>query len=82
MRAYLNTAGREFRVRGIVTTTFFTFLFGCFDEYHQLFVPNRIVSLGDILSDTIGGLIGSIFYISVLYLISMKEKKNEQVDQI
>lgn len=76
MRAYLNTAGEEFKVRGVFTTVFFAFLFGCSDEYHQLYVPNRIVSLGDILADTIGGFLGSIFYIFVLYVISLKENKD------
>ncbi len=76
MRAYLNTAGRSFKIRGVFTTMFFTFLLGCSDEYHQLYVPDRVVSLGDILADTIGGFIGSIFYLFVLYIISRKEKTN------
>ncbi len=80
MRAYLNTAGREFRLRGVFTTVFFAFLFGCSDEYHQLYVPNRVVSLGDILADTTGGFIGSIFYLIVLYVISRKEKSNGETD--
>ncbi len=82
IRAYLNTAGREYRIRGVFTTTFFAFLFGSFDEYHQLFVPNKVVSLEDILADTIGGFIGSVFYIIMLYIITRKEKRNEQSDQV
>ncbi len=78
MRAYLNTAGKDYKIRGMFTTVFFTFLFGCSDEYHQLFVPNRVVSLGDILADTIGGFIGSIFYLIVLYAKLRKEKRGEQ----
>ncbi|MCX7959481.1 MAG: VanZ family protein [Deltaproteobacteria bacterium] len=80
MRAYLNTAGKEFKVRGIFTTVFFTFLFGASDEYHQLYVPGRIVSLGDIAADVTGGFIGSVFYILVLYIILRKEKRNGETD--
>lgn len=75
MRAYLNTTGKDFKIRGIFTTVIFTFLFGCSDEYHQLFVPGRVVSLGDILADTFGGFIGSIFYIGVLYVTLRKERR-------
>ncbi|MCX7944469.1 MAG: VanZ family protein [Deltaproteobacteria bacterium] len=80
MRAYLNSVGSSFKIRGVLTSAFFSFLFGCSDEYHQLYVPNRIVSIGDILADTIGGFIGSIFYIVVLYVISWKEKKYGKAD--
>lgn len=75
MRAYLNTAGKDFKIRGIFTTVIFAFLFGCSDEYHQLFVPGRVVSLGDILADTFGGFTGSIFYIGVLYIIFKKRRR-------
>ncbi|MGC8928051.1 MAG: VanZ family protein [Myxococcota bacterium] len=76
MRAYLNTAGKEHKIRGVFTTTFFAFLFGCSDEYHQLYVPDRVVSVGDIIADTVGGFIGSIFYIIVLYILLRRERKN------
>jgi VanZ family protein len=76
MRAYLNTAGKDYKLRGIFTSTFFAFLVGCSDEYHQLFVPNRIVSLGDILADIIGGFIGSFLYIIVLYIFERKERRD------
>lgn len=82
MRAYLNTAGLKYRLRGIFTTTIFTFLFGCSDEYHQLFVPNRVVSLGDVMADTAGGFIGSIFYLIVLYIIFKKEKVDGKPDRV
>jgi len=82
IRAYLNTVGLEFRIRGVFTSIVFAFLMGCFDEYHQLFVPNRVVSLGDILADTIGGFMGSFFYIVVLYVRFRKEKRYGQDSEV
>jgi VanZ family protein len=32
-------------------------LYGCFDEYHQSFVPGRHASLSDILADSLGALV-------------------------
>lgn len=37
-------------------------LYGISDEFHQHFVLNRSASLGDILFDCIGSVIGSIIY--------------------
>jgi VanZ family protein len=82
MRAYLNTAGLNHKIRGIFTTVVFAFLLGSFDEYHQLFVPGRVVSLKDILADTIGGFIGSIFYILVLYIRFRKERVYGQNNKV
>ena len=35
-----------------------TVLYGASDEYHQGFVPSREASYGDLLADSVGGLIG------------------------
>ena len=34
-------------------------LYGVSDEWHQSFVPGRDASLGDVLADTVGALLGS-----------------------
>lgn len=45
----------------------FCCLYGVSDEVHQIFVPRRSFSWGDILADATGGLIGvSVFYFLVL----------------
>ena len=36
----------------------FCILFACMDEFHQLFVPGRAASLGDVCFDAAGSLIG------------------------
>ena len=45
------------RWRGL-TVVLFCLFYGISDEFHQSFVPNRDVSLGDLVADTIGGLLG------------------------
>ncbi len=36
----------------------FSFFYAISDEFHQLFVPGRLASIGDIIADTIGIIIG------------------------
>ena len=39
-----------------------TILFGCFDEFHQMFVPGRYAGIIDILLNTVGAITGVIAY--------------------
>ena len=41
----------------------FCALYGFSDEVHQIFVAGRVSSSGDLIADSIGGLIGGIFYV-------------------
>ena len=36
---------------------------GILDEYYQSFIPQRVTDIGDLLADTIGAFIGTLFYI-------------------
>ena len=47
------------RWRGLAVVLF-CLCYGISDEFHQSFVPNRDVSLGDIVADTIGALLGVV----------------------
>ncbi len=38
------------------------FVYGLSDEFHQAFVPGRMVSLGDALFDGLGGWLGALIY--------------------
>ncbi len=46
----------------IVLTVFITIIFGCFDEFHQTFVPGRYGSLMDILLNLAGVMMGIMFF--------------------
>ncbi len=42
-------------------TVILTTLYGISDEYHQRYVPNRIASVGDLIADSVGSVLGSFF---------------------
>ena len=48
------------------------FLFAASDEWHQTFVPGRDASLGDLVADTLGLLLG--YWLSSLYLTRRTER--------
>ena len=48
--------------RCIIYTLIFVFLYACSDEIHQLFVAGRSGEILDVLIDTSGGMVGSVFY--------------------
>ncbi len=56
----------------VIISIFFSFLYACTDEAHQLFVPNRGPSFHDVLIDTSGAIIA----MCILYFIK-KIKKSE-----
>lgn len=41
---------------------FFCLCYGLSDEFHQSFVPGRFVSLGDVVADTVGGLLAMVVF--------------------
>ena len=49
-------------VARIVVITLMVALYGAFDEIHQLFVPGREASLGDLVADTAGGLVAAVLF--------------------
>ncbi len=46
------------RPRRVLTAVLVCSLFALSDEWHQLFVPGRVTSLGDLLADALGIFIG------------------------
>ncbi len=46
----------------LFTALIITLLYGASDEIHQLFVPGRSCSIFDFIADSIGGIIGLIFF--------------------
>ncbi|MCK5595358.1 VanZ family protein [bacterium] len=62
MRGLKNSELKFSNISFIIFTAIFSTLYGLSDESHQSFVPNRDMSLFDVLFDCIGGVIGSIVY--------------------
>ena len=46
----------------VLLVTLMVALYGGFDEAHQMFVPGREASLGDLAADTVGGFLAGIFF--------------------
>ena len=56
-----------------------TILYAILDEVHQYFVPNRYFSFYDILLDSIGVILGFLFYIILTNLIKRLKKETNEV---
>ena len=48
-----------------------SFLYACLDEFHQSFVPDRNMSFGDVVIDTVGACLG----LAIFYSVSKKLHK-------
>ena len=57
-------------IRVVILSLLISFLYACFDEIHQLFVPGRSGEVRDVLIDTLGACLGVSFY----YLVYKKKK--------
>jgi len=56
-----------------------TIIYAILDEVHQYFVPNRYFSFYDILLDSIGVILGFLFYILLTSLIKRLRKKTNEI---
>jgi len=61
---------KDYLKHPMIYSVFFTFLYACTDEAHQLFVLNRSASTVDVIIDTLGGFLG----IGAVYLIRKLKK--------
>jgi VanZ family protein len=57
-RARLKETDEPWQSRHIAFTLVFIFVYALSDEFHQLFVPSRTASLGDVMIDVFGGICG------------------------
>ena len=53
---------REPRFTRVLLITLMVAVYGGFDESHQMFVPGREASLGDLAADVVGGFLAGIFF--------------------
>ena len=59
---FLGKKGLEKPGRTLIVTVLFCFLYGISDEYHQSFIPLRLVSTFDLLADTAGAFCCSLIW--------------------
>lgn len=57
---YLSLSVSGMRRRLLIAAALFSLLYGVSDEIHQLFVPGRYASVGDVIADAVGAFIGSL----------------------
>ena len=58
LRALRNETGKKWELRHAVHTLVFILLYALSDELHQVFVPSRTASFGDVMIDVLGGICG------------------------
>ena len=61
---------------GYSLPTLITVLYGISDEFHQSFVPARDSEVKDVISDSVGALLGIVFIIIVRRVISSFRRTN------
>jgi VanZ family protein len=58
LRALSKETGKNWELRHAVHTLVFILLYALSDEWHQVFVPSRTASFGDVMIDVLGGICG------------------------
>jgi len=56
-RAFINSKNTNFRKNAIYLAIAITIFYGITDEIHQYFVPERTISLFDVIGDSVGSFI-------------------------
>lgn len=59
----------------MILSIIFSTLYACSDEFHQLFVVNRVSSVNDVLVDTLGAILAMIFVYLIKILKMIKSSK-------
>ncbi len=57
---YMSLIKSGFRRYGFAVAMILTVLYGVTDEFHQAFVPGRYATIGDVMADSIGALLGCL----------------------
>ena len=65
--------------KSVIIAIVISFIYACTDEFHQLFVIGRTSRFTDVLIDTTGAIIGTVFYIIISRIIlNLKNNKKFQ----
>ena len=63
LRALRNETGKRWELRHAALTLVFIFVYALSDELHQVFVPSRTASFGDVMIDVLGGICGILWMV-------------------
>jgi len=62
----------------LISTIFFTGMFGASDEVYQFYVPGRFSAVPDALADLCGGTLGGILYLRWVWALGKKHAFSRQ----
>lgn len=62
-RALLKESGNKWQLRHTILTLVFVLVYALSDEFHQVFVPSRTASFGDVMIDVLGGICGTFWMV-------------------
>ena len=62
-RALLKETGNKWQLRHTILTLVFVLAYALSDEFHQVFVPSRTASFGDVMIDVLGGICGTFWMV-------------------
>ena len=58
-RACIHTPAKSFSQHAVFLSIIISVLYGLSDEFHQSFVPDRVISLSDFIFDSLGSLVAA-----------------------
>jgi len=61
LKALQDETGKKWDSPHVTLTLVFVFLYAASDEFHQIFVPSRTASVGDVIIDVVGGICGILW---------------------
>lgn len=64
------------KIKHVMISFIFVFLYSCLDEFHQTLIPNRSGNFIDVIIDSVGGAIGILVSIKIKkYIVESKKIK-------
>lgn len=61
-----------------IITVLISFMYALFDEYHQTFISGRTGQFSDALIDTVGAIIGALFFVLIIYIKRRQQEKKSK----
>lgn len=65
---------KGFSKRELLVPSLIVSLYGIIDEIHQSFIPGRMMSFGDWVTDSLGGIFGSLVFLLLVRCINNRQR--------